>query len=493
MANFIHFTRRRFLQFVGLAGVAGSGTFGIDKVMAKGTYKHLSELAGFKGSLVSRSDKSYLDWFWAMDWYRLKPERYPSLIGQPEDKDDLALLLAYADKVRKPVTFRSSGHNISQAFLQDDVITVDMSRFADLDIDEKSKTAWVGPGLTSEQLNRATYQHGLAFPSAHTGFVTIGGFLLGGGLGWNMPARGLASASIIAAEVMLASGKVLTISADKHADLFGAMRGAGSGFFAAVMRYKLQLYDTPKVVKNVFSFPLDKMEDASAELMRLMPKSGHHTEPTCIMGNFPPPGGDKNAWYWTVLLMSFGDSVDAAKKAATLFHDSKLPKLSVWQADKDEVLDYMQLYDQLGTDDYAEYRTAEMAVFTDQPTKVMQIVGKHLQNNAVDPRSFCIGVPEANPTIPEPCSYTYTAPNYVSWYLIGKNNKDVKANYKLLDTIHAEIKPLARSYYMNESDFSHDPTLARAIFSTEKWKKLQETRKKYDPDQRFKSYLDNDH
>jgi len=490
MENLINRTRRKLLQLIGLGGVAGSGLLHAGAVLAKSKGNVPAALEHFKGPLITRSNKAYLDWFWSMSWYRIKPTRYPAIIAQPKDKDDLALLLAYAKKANKPVTFRSSGHNITLGFLQDGVITVDMSQLTDLEIDVKNKTAWAGPGLLSEHLNKAAYDHGLAFPSAHTGFVTIGGFLLGGGLGWNMPARGLGSASILGAEVMLADGKVVTVTEHENEDLFWAMRGAGSGFFAGVLRYKLQLYDTPAIVKNVYAFPLEKLADASQEILRLLPQSNYRSELTCVMGNFPPPGGDKNGWYWNVIFMSFGDNVAAAKEAAAVFKNSKLPELSIWRVDKDEVLDYMQLYEQLGTDSYAEYRTAEMAVFTDEPTKVMSIVGKHIKEKARDSRSFCICVPDGNPTIPEPCCYTYTAPHYVSWYLIGKNEDDVKANYKLLDEIHADVKPYIRSYYMNETDFTHNPELAPKLFSEEKWRKLHEVRQKYDPEKRFMSYLD---
>ncbi|CAH1905346.1 FAD-binding oxidoreductase [Candidatus Nitrotoga sp. HW29] len=490
MENLINRTRRKLLQLIALSGVASSGLFHASVALAKSQGHTPTALENFKGPLIARANKAYLDWFWAMSWYRVKPIRYPSIIAQPKDKDDLALLLAYAKKVNKPVTFRSSGHNISSAFLQDDVITVDMSQFTELKIDVKNKIAWAGPGLLSEHLNKAAYDHGLAFPSAHTGFVTIGGFLLGGGLGWNMPARGLGSASIISAEVMLANGKVLTISKHENEDLFWAMRGAGSGFFAGVLRYKLQLYDTPSIVKNVYAFPLEKIENASQEILRLLPESNYRTELTCVMGNFPPSGGDKDGWYWTVIFISFGDSIAAAKKAAAVFKNSKLPELSVMRVDHDEVLDYMQLYEQLSTDSYAQYRTAEMAIFTDKPTEVIKIVGKHIKEKAVDRRSFSICVPDGNPTMPEPCCYTYTAPHYVSWYLIGKNDDDVKANYKLLDEIHADVKPYIRGYYMNETDFTHNPELAPKLFSGEKWRKLLEVRQKYDPDKRFMSYLD---
>lgn len=490
MSHSRNLTRRACLKMAGLAGIAASGLFKVTKSLAANSTERPDELKAFKGHIVLRSNPRYLEWFWAMSWYRIKPQRFPAIIAQPTDKDDLQLLMKYTAKAGLAVTFRSSGHNISLAFLQDGVVTIDMSLFTDFQIDFDNQTAWAEPGVLSETLNKATYKKGLAFPSAHTGFVTIGGYLLGGGMGWNMPEWGMGCGSVIGAEVMLATGEIVTISEYEHADLFWAMRGAGSGFFAAVLRYRLNLHKAPKVVKNTYFFTLDQIESAAAEMLRLLPASNQRTEVLCAVGNFPPPGGDKDGWYWAVSLMSYGETVSAAKDAADVFRNSGLPALSTVRIDDNEVLDYLDLYHQLKTDFYAQYRTTEMAVFTEEPGKVVRMVAERFSGEAVDSRSFGFCVLGTNPTVPEPCSFTYSAPHYVSWYLMGSTNEDVKANYALLDKIHDELKPYIKGYNINEIDLAHDESLAKQCFSDCKWEKLLEVRKAYDPEKRFKSYID---
>lgn len=149
----------------------------------------------------------------------------------------------------------------------------------------------------------------------------------------------------------------------------------------------------------------------------------------------------------------------------------------------------MDLYTQLHTDDYAEYRTTELALFTDEPGKVVSKLGEQLSREALDSRSFGFCVLGTNPTVPEPCSFTYSAPHYVSWYLIGKADEDIKANYKLLDELHEDLKPYIKGYYINEIDIAHDPSLARKCFPEEKWNKLQAVRAQYDPAKRFVGYV----
>lgn len=142
------------------------------------------------------------------------------------------------------------------------------------------------------------------------------------------------------------------------------------------------------------------------------------------------------------------------------------------------------------TDFYAQFRTTEVALFTDDPLPVLQRLGEIIPTKALDPRSFGFSVLGSNPTVPEPACYTYMAPHYISWYLMGTTNDDVQQNYELMDQIYEEIKPYIKGYYINEIDFTHFPHMVKECFSEEKWTKLLEVRKQYDPDKRFASYLD---
>ena len=115
-----------------------------------------------------------------MTWYRIKPNRFPAMFVQPVDREDLSVLMKYANDHKQRLVPRSSGHNISNPVLAQDAITVDMSRFDEIEEpDLNQKFVWAGPGVLSETLNKLLFAKGFAFPSAHTGFVTIGGYLLG--------------------------------------------------------------------------------------------------------------------------------------------------------------------------------------------------------------------------------------------------------------------------------------------------------------------------
>ena len=497
-----HLLRRGVLKLAGLLGVSASSTLtGVSALAAAKTAPAKKPagtkpagLADFKGEIITRSDSRYLSWFWAMSWYRIKPNRFPVMFAQPTSKDDLTLLMKYADQNNVRLVARSSGHNISNPVLAQDAITVDMSLFEHIEeINTEQKFVWAGPGVLSETLNKQLFAKGFSFPSAHTGFVTIGGYLLGGGMGWNMPKWGMGCGSVLAAEVMLADGRVVMASNMENPDLFWAIRGVGPGFFGIVLRYKLQIHATPVIVKNTYFYTLDKVEEAVAEYIKLLPQSANRSEVLGALGNFNPPGTakGKEQWHWVVTLMSYGATAEEAQEAAKVFTQStKIAELAASNPVKNLPLTYLDLYSQLSTDFYSTYRTSEIALFTEEPGKALAQLGKLMSTKALDQRSFGFSVLGTNPTVPEPCSYTYTAPHYLSWYLIGTTNADVAKNYVLADELYETLKPLAKGYYMNEIDLTRFPQLARASFSNGKWLKLHQVRDQYDPKKRFVSYLD---
>lgn len=81
--------------------------------------------------------------------------------------------------------------------------------------------------------------------------VGIAGFLLGGGIGFNMRRYGVGSDHMVAGEIVTADGKTLKLSADENADLFWASRGGGGGNFGINTAFTIETVPASRV--TVFS------------------------------------------------------------------------------------------------------------------------------------------------------------------------------------------------------------------------------------------------
>jgi FAD/FMN-containing dehydrogenase len=94
--------------------------------------------------------------------------------------------------------------------------------------------ATVGAGTRLADLYDALDQHGVTIPAGCGPAVGIAGLTLGGGLGILGRKHGLTCDRLLAAEVVLADGRVVDCAEDRDADLFWALRGAGGGQFGVV-------------------------------------------------------------------------------------------------------------------------------------------------------------------------------------------------------------------------------------------------------------------
>jgi len=86
------------------------------------------------------------------------------------------------------------------------------------------------------------------------GCVTVGaagGFIQGGGFGSLSRRYGTAAGNMLEAEVVLASGEIVTANAAAHPDLFWALRGGGGGTFGVVSKLTLRTFPAPQTLGRV--------------------------------------------------------------------------------------------------------------------------------------------------------------------------------------------------------------------------------------------------
>jgi FAD/FMN-containing dehydrogenase len=89
----------------------------------------------------------------------------------------------------------------------------------------------------------------------------VAGLTLGGGLGWLMPKHGMALDNLLAADVVLADGRVVTADDSQHPDLFWALRGGG-GNFGVASSFTFQLHEIgPVVTGGLMAWTFDHARD----------------------------------------------------------------------------------------------------------------------------------------------------------------------------------------------------------------------------------------
>jgi len=178
----------------------------------------------------------------------------PAVIARPRHDADVAAAVTFARDTGLPLAVRSGGHSGAGHGTVDDGLVIDLRDLTGLDIDVEGRTAWVGAGLTAGAVTAATAAHGLAVGFGDTGSVGVSGITLGGGVGYLSRAHGLTVDNLLAADVVLADGRVVRADADQHPDLFWALRGGG-GNLGVVTRLHLRLHPLDGVVGGMLLLP----------------------------------------------------------------------------------------------------------------------------------------------------------------------------------------------------------------------------------------------
>ncbi|TXN37826.1 FAD-binding oxidoreductase [Flagellimonas hymeniacidonis] len=218
-----------------------------------------------RGQVILPQDNSYDE---ARAIYNAMIDKRPRIILKCKDKEDIVQAVNIARENNLEVSIRSGGHNGAGLSLVNDGLVIDLSEMKSIKINPNEKTAIVEPGNTLSDLDKATHEHGLALPVGINGTTGIAGLTLGGGLGYLSRKGGLAIDNLLEAEVVLASGELITTNASKNSDLFWALRGGG-GNFGVVVSFTFNLIP----IKNVYAGPMLWPLEQAEEVMKFYDKT----------------------------------------------------------------------------------------------------------------------------------------------------------------------------------------------------------------------------
>ena len=257
-------------------------------------------------------------------WHQQVPERYPEMIVQAVDADDIVAGIRYAEANDHRVSVVSGGHSFAANHLRDGAVLLDVSRLDKATIDAEKRLAVVGPGKGGSLLMADLEAQGLFFPGGHCKGVCVGGYLLQGGYGWNSRVFGPACESVIGLDVITADGEQIHCDADNHADLYFAARGAGPGFFGVVTSFYLKLYPRPPVCgTSVYVYPWDVADEIYTWARSISADVDRRVEMQALATrSVPEMGIDRPAIVFASL--AFADSEGEAEAAFAIFGTSPL-------------------------------------------------------------------------------------------------------------------------------------------------------------------------
>jgi FAD/FMN-containing dehydrogenase len=240
--------------------------------------------SGFAGELIGPEDPRYDE---ARKVYNGMIDRRPALLARCTSPEDVVRAIAFARGRELPLAVRGGGHNGAGLGTCDDGVVIDLSPINEVQVDPQARTVRVGGGCTWGEVDRATDEHGLATPSGIISTTGVGGLTLGGGLGHLTRKYGLAIDNLLEAELVLASGDRVRVSADEHPDLYWAIRGGG-GNFGVVTSFLFRLNEAGTVIGGPTFWPVEIGAEALSAYREFLPNAPRELNGFFAFHTVPP-------------------------------------------------------------------------------------------------------------------------------------------------------------------------------------------------------------
>src|SRR5215510_10358896 len=208
--------------------------------------------------------------------------------------EDVQLAIQAARECHMPLSVRGGGHDWAGRALCEGIV-IDLSGMNAVTVDAANHTARIGGGARAADVVAAADPLGLAAVTGSVGAVGMVGLTLGGGYGPLIGRCGLALDNLVAAEVVLADGRIVAADSGNEKELFWALRGGG-GNFGVVTRMTHRLHHIPSVHSGLLLYPFSEAKavlEGCAEIATSAPD-----ELTAQVGCVAAPDSGPMAFVW---------------------------------------------------------------------------------------------------------------------------------------------------------------------------------------------------
>ena len=235
------FSRRELLRGAGAvlgAAIVGAGVASCSSNSGSSASSKWQGLASqLTGTLLHPGDPGYARM--APPYNRRYVDVEPQAIAVCKSATDVQRCVSWARQHGVPFAVRSGGHSYA-GYSATGGLLISVASLRSLTMDPATKRITLGAGVQNRDLFASLPRLDVGVPNGRCPTVGMGGFVLGGGFGFNSRKFGLASDNLVQTRVVTSDGQLLVCDADQHSDLFWACRGGGGGNFGINVDYVLQ-------------------------------------------------------------------------------------------------------------------------------------------------------------------------------------------------------------------------------------------------------------
>lgn len=191
----------------------------------------------------------------------------PTHIVRPRSANEVSSTIKILAAAGQKFAIRSGGHTqFAGGNNIDGGVTIDLGLLSWTRFDKSSETVDIGPGGRWRQVYGELEKHGRVVSGGRDGNVGVGGILLGGGKTFFTAKRGFGCDDVVAYEVVLADGRIVTADATNNEDLFRCLKGGGNNF-GIITNFRMNALQSDSIWGGLNVFPKQVKQDAVQALI----------------------------------------------------------------------------------------------------------------------------------------------------------------------------------------------------------------------------------
>ncbi len=205
---------------------------------------------------------------------------HPQAIAYVGSPSDVAKAISFGRDHGVRLSIRSGGHCYG-GWSTGNGLVIDVSKLSAVSVNGEQVTA--GSGTRLVDLYAACAPHAIAVPGGSCPSVGLAGLTMGGGLGVIDRKFGLTCDNLQSADVVLASGELVTCDASSHSDLFWALRGGGGGNFGAVTGFRFLAHAIGELAIFTLVWPWSSAAQVAAAWQEWAPHAPDELWSNCLL------------------------------------------------------------------------------------------------------------------------------------------------------------------------------------------------------------------
>jgi FAD/FMN-containing dehydrogenase len=419
-------------------------------------------------------------------------DKKPGLILRCKSTGDVVAAVNVARTNGLHPAVRCGGHNVAGKSLADAGLTIDLSGMRKVAVDAEHMLAHVDGGCLLGDVDAATSQHGVIVPAGIMSETGVAGLALGGGIGWFSRPYGLTCDQFVSLELVLASGEVIEVDADRHPDLFWALRGGG-GNFGVVTRFTMRCRKFgPNMRIGAALYDADNATQALREYARIYPTLprtvGWHAALKPKMPKLPfVPDNLVGRPMVMFITMWLGDAEDpAGEETVQRLNAVGKPTVATMR-----VMPFAKGVQRIIDEEFEDghrYYTKEAHVETLAPEAIDRLIA-FWKAMPMDGEVEIIGLGGAIADVKEGDT-AFSNRQYQMWLNFAMRWDDPAKDAQYMELTRACVRDLApwtgKGVYVNMLNFDENDRVVEAYGGAEKYARLGKVKYRYDPDNLFR-------